>query len=167
MSHHRVFYLSLIHVSLLMGLCGCQQKQDNSDASPSPSAAANSPAPAPESPPAPAAANPALSVVAVTVGNKAEGNQSVADLATLGVNDPILVSIKTAGVVNQANLGAKLTFQDGQEAGQKTVSITNTHDQDVTTITFTKPGGWPVGNYQVTVLLNSNPVDPPKQIHIQ
>ena len=117
--------------------------------------AAVEPAPAPAEPmPAPAP----VSATVVTVGNTAAADKSVAAVGMFGVKDKIIVSVKTdASTPADATIDAKLTFQDGQVAGQKTQAV-KAEDAGTTNIEFTNTNDWPAGKYKVDVTVNGQPV---------
>ncbi len=136
----------MIAVVGAVALVGCKKKEE---AAPTPPPAASTPAPMAEAPPA----APAVSVTSVTVGNTVAADQSVAPVATLGTKDKIVVSVKTSGTASNVPVAAKLTYQDGQVAGEQGATL-NTTDMGTTNIEFTKPSGWPAGKYTADVTVD-------------
>ncbi|MGE8279886.1 MAG: hypothetical protein ACN6O2_05570 [Stenotrophomonas sp.] len=137
----------MIAVVGTVALVGCKKKEE----AVTPPPAASTPAPAPVPEPAPAAA--AVTVTSVTVGNTAAADKSVAPVATLAAKDKIIVSVKTDGTATNANVSAKLTYQDGQVAGEQGATL-NTTAAETTNIEFTKPSGWPAGKYTADVTVD-------------
>ena len=135
----------MIAVVGAVALVGCKKKE----AEVVPPPAASTPAPAPMAETAPAA----VSVTSLTVGNTAASDKSVAPVATLGAKDKIIVSVKTDGSASNVNLAAKLTYQDGQVAGEKTVSL-NTTAAETSNIEFTNSNPWPAGKYTADVTVD-------------
>lgn len=81
--------------------------------------------------------------------------------------DPIEVTISTdASVPVDATLAAKLTYQDGQTAGEESTTI-KAEDAGTTKIAFKKATPWPTGTYKVDVTVNGNPVGLTQEIEIK
>ena len=81
--------------------------------------------------------------------------------------DPIVVTITTdASVPVEAALAAKLTYQDGQTAGEENATI-KAEDAGTTKITFKKASPWPAGKYKVDVTLNGAPVGMTQEVEIK
>lgn len=137
----------MIAVIGAVALVGCKKKEE--EAAPPPAASTPAPAPTPMAEPA----APALSVTSVTVGNTVAADQSVAPVAMLGTKDKIVVSVKTSGTANNVTVGAKLTYQDGQVAGEQSATL-NATDTGTTNVEFTKPSGWPAGKYTADVTVD-------------
>lgn len=104
-----------------------------------------------------APAQPAgVSVTAVTLGKAIGADKRVtAPLDTFAKNDTIYVVVETTGSGNAA-FKAKWTYHKGDaaavvEKNEQTVLATG---PAITEFHISKPDGWPVGNYQVEVLLN-------------
>lgn len=150
----------MIAVVGAVALVGCKKKEDAAPAEPAP--AASAPAPMMES--APAA--PAVSVTSVTVGNTAGADKSVAPVAILGAKDKIIVSVKTDGTASNVNLAAKLTFQDGQVAGEKNVTL-NTTAAETSNIEFTNSNPWPAGKYTADVTVDGKTAGSPQQFEVK
>ncbi len=141
-----------------VALVGCKKKEAEVVAPP----AATTPAPTPMTEAAPAA----VSVTSVSVGNTVGADMSVAPVAVLGTKDKIVVSIKTSGTATNANVAAKLTYQDGQVAGEQNVAL-NTTDAGTTNIEFTKPSGWPAGKYTADVMVDGKAAGMPQQFEVK
>ena len=129
---------------------------------------ASTEAPAVPATPAPEAAAPApVSAIGFTVGNAAAADKSVAAVSTFTPTDKIVVSVKTdASTAANAAIAAKLTYQDGQVAGEQTANVV-AEDAGTTNITFTKATPWPAGSYTVDVTLNGQPVGTAQTIAVK
>ena len=148
----------MVAVAGTVALAGCKKNE------PTPAPEVSAPAPAPVSEPAPAA--PAVSVTSVTVGNAIAADQSVAPVATLGVKDKIVVSVNTSGTANNTALAAKLTYQDGQVAGEQSRTL-NTTDTGTTNIEFSNANAWPAGKYRAEVTLNGQPAGTAQEFEVK
>ena len=144
-----------------VAVTGCKKKEE---------AAAPAPVVTEPAAPAPAPVEPApapVSATSVTVGNTAAADKSVAALSTFGAKDKIIVSVKTdAATPANAAIDAKLTFQDGQVAGQQTANVV-AGGVDTTNVEFTKATPWPTGKYKVDVTLNGQPVGMTQEIEVK
>jgi hypothetical protein len=95
-------------------------------------------------------------VTAVTLGKAIGADKRVtAPLDSFAKNDTIYVVVETTGSGNAA-FRAKWTYLKGDatavvEKNEQTVVATG---PAVTEFHISKPDGWPLGNYQVEVLLN-------------
>lgn len=146
-----------------VALVGCKKNEDTVDSTANQPAdttaapAAGAPAPMTGAPPpmtdsGMANAN-AVNVSSVTVGKTAAADKAVATTAMFSPKDEIIVSVRTDGTANNANVGAKLTFQDGQVAGEETATL-NTSGAETTNITFRNANGWPAGKYRAEVMVD-------------
>ncbi|TQM16735.1 hypothetical protein FB548_0103 [Pseudoxanthomonas sp. 3HH-4] len=160
MKQNRISYALAIALVGTIAVAGCKKKEEPVVAPP----AAVEPAPAPAEPmPAPMP----VSATSVTVGNTAAADKSVAAVGMFGVKDKIIVSVKTdAATPANAAIDAKLTFQDGQVAGQQTASVV-AGGVDTTNIEFTNTNAWPAGKYKVDVTLNGQPVGMTQEIEVK
>jgi hypothetical protein len=160
MKQNRISYALAVALVGTVALAGCKKKEEPVVAPP----AAVEPAPAPAEPvPAPAP----VSATGVTVGNTVAADKSVAAVGMFGVKDKIIVSVKTdATTPANATIDAKLTFQDGQEAGKQSTTI-KAEDAGTTNIEFTKATDWPAGRYKVDVTLNGQPVGVTQEIEVK
>ena len=145
----RCLALALVAV----GLVACKK-----DPPPAPA-----PAPAPKSAPAPAPAPaPAgVSVSSATLGSEIGPDKKVtAPKESFAKGDTIYVAVDTAGS-GSATVKAKWTFigKDGKSVPVKedtqTIQATG---PSTTEFHVSKPDGWPVGDYQVEVLVDDKPV---------
>ena len=142
MKLNRISYALIVALAGTVALAGCKKKEEAA----APAPVVTEPAPAP------------VSATSVTVGNTAAADKSVAALSTFGAKDKIIVSVKTdAATPANAAIDAKLTFQDGQVAGQQTANVV-AGGVDTTNVEFTKATPWPTGKYKVDVTLNGAPV---------
>jgi hypothetical protein len=139
----------ILGLTAVLALAGCKKKDDASVDSTAPVASTPAPAATPE--PAPAAAG--VSVTGVTVGNTAGADKSVAAVATLSAKDKIIVSVKTDGTASNVPVAVKLTYQDGQVAGQQSAAI-NATGAETTNVEFTKASAWPAGKYTADVTVD-------------
>jgi hypothetical protein len=160
MKLNRISYALIVALAGTVALAGCKKKEEA--VAPAPVVTEPAPAPAPVEPaPAP------VSATSVTVGNTAAADKSVAALSTFGTKDKIIVSVKTdAATPANAAIDAKLTFQDGQVAGQQTANVV-AGGVDTTNVEFTKATPWPAGKYKVDVTLNGAPVGMTQEIEVK
>lgn len=136
-----------------LALAGCKKK-DADETVLTPPPAMNEPAPLPPAAPMPSATPMAVNVSAVTLGTTAGADKKiVTPMTRFGASDPIIVSIDTSGNATNAQVTAKLVFQDGQTAGEQSSTITTT-GMETTNVTFTNANGWPVGSYKAEVWVN-------------
>ncbi|MFT4247026.1 MAG: hypothetical protein QM581_03170 [Pseudomonas sp.] len=139
---------AILGLTAVLALAGCKKKDEASVDSTAPVTSEPAPAAAPE----PAA----VSVTGVTVGNTAAADKSVAPVATLGAKDKIIVSVKTDGAASNVPVAAKLTYQDGQVAGEQSATI-NAAGAETTNIEFSKASDWPAGQYTADVTVDGKP----------
>jgi hypothetical protein len=114
------------------------------------------PAPMPAPAPAPAPAPVGVTVSAVTLGKAIGADKKVAAaLDTFAKGDTIYASIDTTGT-GTAAVTAKWTFtKDGKTVTVKEDSATITPTGPTTTeFHISKPDGWPLGTYQVEILVD-------------
>ena len=158
MKLNRISYALIVALAGTVALAGCKKKEE---AVVAPAPVVTEPAPAPVEAPAP------VSATSVTVGNTAAADKSVAALSTFGTKDKIIVSVKTdATAPANAAIDAKLTYQDGQVAGQKTATVV-AGGVDTTNVEFTNTNPWPAGKYTVVVTLNGQPVGLAQDIEVK
>lgn len=151
----------IVGLAATLALAGCKKKEDASEMPP-PAPAATTPAPTP----APAAAPAAVTISSVTVGNTAAADKSVAPVATIGTKDKIIVSVRTDGTASNVNLAVRLTFQDGQVAGEQTATL-NTSGPDTTNVEFSNANGWPAGRYRAEVTVNGQSAGMPQEFEVR
>ena len=160
MKKNRISYALALALVGTIAVAGCKKKEEPVVAPP----AAVEPAPAPAEP---APAPMPVSATSVTVGNTAAADKSVAAVGMFGVKDKIIVSVKTdAATPANAAIDAKLTFQDGQVAGQQTATVV-AGGVDTTNIEFSNTNAWPAGKYKVDVTLNGQPVGMTQEIEVK
>lgn len=110
-------------------------------------------APPPPPPEAPPAAVP-LSVSSVTLGKAVGADKSITQaLTTFGTRDTIYASVATVGSASSATIAAVWTFQTGQVVLADTQAIAPTGPAH-TEFHISKPSGWPVGKYKVSISLD-------------
>jgi hypothetical protein len=143
-------YAFAVITAFAVALAACGKKEEP----PKPA-----PAPAPAAAPAPAPAPAGVSVSTVTVGKAIGADKKVTAAAdAFAKGDTFYASIDTAGT-GTATLKAKWTYsKDGQTAVVKedTLSV-NTTGPATHEFHVAKPDGWPLGDYQVEVLLDDKP----------
>ena len=131
---HRTAYWSVAVVVALLGAAACKKT--------------------PPPPPADTTTAVPLSVTVVTLGKQIGADKSVAQpLATFGPNDTIYAAVATVGSAPSATLVATWTFQTGQVVRADSQLIAPTGPA-ITEFHISKPSGWPVGAYKVSVTLN-------------
>ena len=158
MKLNRISYALIVALAGTVALAGCKKKEE---AVVAPAPVVTEPAPAPVEAPAP------VSATSITVGNTAAADKSVAALSTFGTQDKIIVSVKTdAATPANAAIDAKLTYQDGQVAGQQTANVA-AEDAGTTNVTFANANPWPAGKYTVVVTLNGQPVGMAQDIEVK
>lgn len=160
MKLNRISYALIVALAGTVALAGCKKKEEA--VTPAPVVTEPAPAPVPAEPlPAP------VSATSVTVGNTAAADKSVAAVSTFGVKDKIIVSVKTdAATAANAAIDAKLTYQDGQVAGQQTANV-KAEDAGTTNVEFTKATPWPAGKYKVDVTVNGQPAGMTQEIEVK
>ena len=152
---HASLNVAALAVMASLALVGCK-KNEPANPAPAPTAPAPAPAPAPE----------AVAVQAVTVGTKAAADKSVAAQAVIGARDPIIVSVRTMGTASNVPVVARLTYQDGQTAGEQNVTL-NTSGPDTTNITFSNSNDWTAGNYTANVSVNGMQAGTAQQFQVR
>lgn len=160
MNRKTLSYALILALAGSVALVGCKKKEEPVAATPPP--AATEPAPMPEAAPPAATAT----VSAVTVGSTAAADKSVAAVATFKPTDKIIASIKTDGTASNVEVGAKLTYQDGQVAGEQKATL-NTTGAETTNIEFSNANPWPAGKYTVDVTLNGAPAGTQQAIEVK
>lgn len=132
-----------------LALAGCKKPTDDSAMAPPP---ANEPAPAAPAPmePAPMPAPAALSVTTVDLGNAVgPDNRVAAPMTSFAKTDTIHASVATDGG-SAGELTASLSFgPDRQPVDSQNLSVAA--GPQVTDFSFSKPDGWPAGNYMLEI----------------
>ncbi|WP_256776587.1 MULTISPECIES: hypothetical protein [unclassified Stenotrophomonas] len=150
-----------------VALVGCKKKEDTADNNAQPAAAMTPAAPEPMTQAAPQPMTAAaVTVSSVTVGKTAAADKSVATTAMFSPKDDIIVSVRTDGTASNANVGAKLTFQDGQVAGENSQTL-NTTAAETTNITFKNAKGWPAGKYRAEVMVDGKAAGTPQEFEVK
>ena len=159
MKLNRTSYALIVALAGTIALAGCKKKEEAVIAPP----VVTEPAPAPVMEPAPMP----VSTTSITVGNTAAADKSVAAVSTFGTKDKIIVSVKTdAATAANAAIDAKLTYQDGQVAGQQTATVV-AEDAGTTNVTFSNANAWPAGKYKVDVTINGQPAAMTQEIEVK
>ena len=153
MKLNRTSYALLIALAGTVAFAGC--KKDNTEDMAAPPAASE---PMTETTPAPAPMEPAAPVAttSVTAGNTAAADKSVASVSTFAPSDKIIVSVATDGTASNAEVAARLVYQDGQTAGEMKQAL-NTTGAETTNFEFTNAKPWPTGKYKAEVTVNGAP----------
>jgi hypothetical protein len=101
---------------------------------------------------APAAA--AVTVTDVKLGKAVDANNRVTDETDdFAPGDMIYASVITNGSSPSATLHARWTFEDGQVVDSTTRTIAP-QGEAATSFHIMRPGGFPEGDYKLTILLN-------------
>jgi len=159
MNRKTLSYVLIVALVGSVALVGCKKKEEPVVTPP----AATEPAPMPEAtPPAPAAAT----VSSITVGTTAAADKSVVAVATFKPTDKIIASVKTDGAASNVEVGAKLTYQDGQVVGEPKQTI-NTSGAETTNLEFSNANPWPAGKYTIDVTLNGAPAGSQQAIEVK
>lgn len=163
MNDHRTTLAIAIAVIGTVGLAGCNRNNEAPVVNQAPA-----PMVSPSRSPAlePAVAVPSVQVSSVTVGSSAAADKSVAAQSTLGTRDKMIVSVQTEGSANGAEVGARLTNQDGQMVDYRTV-ILNTSGAETTNIEFSNTEAWPAGTYTMQVTVDGQPAGMAQQVQVQ
>lgn len=102
-------------------------------------------------PPAPAM------VTTIETGKHVDMNKRIVDTtSSFAPNDTVYVSVLTNNATATTTLKTVVTFQDGQvvDSMSQGVAMPMSGMPSVTEFHWTKPGGWPVGDYTVEVWLD-------------
>ncbi len=165
MNNHRTALAFAIVLAGSVAVAGCSRDREVEtpvvDQAPAPMM---TPAPSPALEPAMDAAS--LRVSSVTVGSNAAADMSVAAQSMLGTRDRIIVSVRTEGNANSVEVGARLTYQDGQVVDEETVTL-NTSRAETTNIEFSNTDPWPTGTYTVQVMVDGQPAGMAQQVQVQ
>jgi len=150
-----------------VALAGCKKKEDTADNNAQPAATAPAaPAPMTEAAPQPMTAATGVTVSTVTVGKTAAADKTVTSAALFAPKDDIIVSIRTDGSANNANVAAKLTSQNGQVAGEQN-QVVNTTGAETTNISFKNANGWPAGKYRAEVTVDGKAAGSPQEFEVK
>lgn len=132
-----------------LAVVGCKKKEEPVAVTPAPAPVEPAPLPA-EPAPMPAA----VTVSSVTLGTAAGADKKIATpTTTFKPSDKIVVSVATDGTASNAEVAAKLVYQDGQTAGEQKQML-NTTGAETTNIEFANSKPWPAGKYKAEVSLN-------------
>jgi hypothetical protein len=113
-------------------------------------------APPPPPPPPPAPAVAVIQVSGVDLGNAIGPDKRVtAPMAVFKPTDTIYAAVTTTGSAPRATVTARFTFEDGQVVDESSQDLAG---PGVTEFHISKPDGWPVGRYQLEVLLDGKSV---------
>ena len=99
-----------------------------------------------------------VSVVAVDLGRNVDAEKKVTEhVDTFKPSDTIYASVLTNGSAQNARIGVKWTYQDGQVVDQSEQVIAP-NGTAATEFHITKPDGFPAGEYKVEVSVDGSPV---------
>ena len=102
-----------------------------------------------------------LRVTEVDLGNAIGPDRRVTDdddMDDFRPTDTINASVETDGAASGSTLTARWTFEDGQVVDETTQTISPTGPA-VTEFHISKPDGFPLGEYEVEILLNGRSVE--------
>ena len=100
---------------------------------------------------------PALDVTNVALGRSIGADRKVVDeIGNFAPGDTIYASVETEGA-GSGTLAARWTFEDGQVVDEGSRPIGG--GAQVSEFHVSKPDGWPVGHYEVVILLNGQEAD--------
>lgn len=137
---------AVLGLGLLPILLGCS-KPDSPAPAPAPAPRTTAAAPAP-------AANP-MRVTGLTVGRTVAADKSIAERVDVFLpTDTFYASVRTEGMSNSATLMARWTYEGGQLVDESSQTIASNGSINYTEFHVSKPDGWPVGGYEVEILLN-------------
>ncbi len=142
----RILCTLLISSALVLGACGKKPEP----------APAPAPAPAPVVEPAPAPAPVGVAISSVTTGSAIGADKKVTTATdSFAKTDTLYASVDTTGS-GTATLAAKWTFRKGDKvAVVKEDSMTiDAAGPSTNEFHVSKPDGWPVGDYEVEVMLD-------------
>lgn len=163
MTATRLHYAVAAALLASLALAGCNREADDT-AGMTPPPAATDPSTLPPAEPLPSEPMPtdtapmgtqtALNVTEVSLGTEAGDDKKLAaEMTTFAPTDVIIVSVATDGAASNAEIAAKLVYQDGQAAGEESEMVTTT-GAETTNITFTNANPWPTGDYTAEVWIN-------------
>lgn len=148
----RMHYALAVALVASLAVVGCKKKEEPVAVTPAPAPAPVEPAPMP-----PATAPAMVTVSSVTLGTAAGADKRITmPTTTFKPGDKIIVSIGTAGTASNVEVGTRLTYQDGQTAGEQKQML-NTTGAETTNVEFTNANPWPAGKYKAEVSLNGTP----------
>ncbi|MFG3449887.1 MULTISPECIES: hypothetical protein [unclassified Stenotrophomonas] len=148
-----------------VALVGCKKKEDTADNNAQPATPVAT-TPAEPAAPQPMTAAAPVTVTAITVGTTAAADKTVAPVALITPRDAIIVSFRTDGTANNVNTTAKLTYQDGQVAGEQS-QVLNTTGAETTNVTFKNANGWPAGKYRAEVMVDGKAAGTPQEFEVK
>lgn len=153
MTANKLHYAVAAALLASLALAGCKKDAQDTSAMTPPAATEPSAVP-PAEPLPPAGTQTALNVTSVTLGTEAGDDKQIgAAKTTFAPTDQIVVSVATDGAASDAEIGARLVYQDGLTAGEESEAVTTT-GAETTNITFTNANPWPTGDYTAEVLID-------------
>ena len=151
MTAHTLRYAVATALVASLALAGCKKESAEVDTTATPAPMIT---PAPVEPATPPPAMSALTVSSVTLGKAAGADKSISAATNeFSATDPIIVSVATSGAASDANIHARLVYEDGQVAGEESQAI-SASGMDTTNFTFNNANGWPTGSYTAEVSVN-------------
>jgi hypothetical protein len=102
-----------------------------------------------------------LRVTNVALGREMRGDTAVvAEVEDFKPNDTIHAVVRHEGMATDARITARWTFQDGQVVDERTETVSPASaNASYTHFMISKPGGWPTGDYKLTILVNGQEVE--------
>lgn len=132
--------LPVIALAVTLVACGKKEALPNADSA----AAANAPAPVAPAP---------VAVKNIDIGKSLNADKSINDnTGNFGMRDTMYLSVQTDGV-GDATIGVRWATEAGTLVDSSSQTIASTGEAR-SEFHITKKGLWPVGNYQVDVMLN-------------
>lgn len=151
MTAHTLRYAVATALLASLALAGCKKQSAEVDTTATPPPMST---PAPVEPATPPPAMDTLTVSSVTLGTAAGADKTITAATTeFSANDPIIVSVATSGTASDANIRARLVYEDGQVAGEESQAIAAS-GMETTNFTFNNATGWPTGSYTAEVSVN-------------
>ena len=84
----------------------------------------------------------------------------MAEIGDFAPADTIHAVVKHEGAATDVRITARWTFQDGQVVDERTETVSPSGTGAAYThFMISKPGGWPVGDYTLTILVNGQEVE--------
>ena len=159
MKLNRISYALIVALAGTIALAGCKKKEEavrpGTGRDRTGTGSDDGTGPAPVTPPASPSATPP------------PPTSRSPRMSTFGTKDKIIVSVKTdAATAANAAIDAKLTYQDGQVAGQQTANVM-AEDAGTTNVTFSNANPWPAGKYKVDVTVNGQPAGMTQEIEVK
>jgi hypothetical protein len=153
MIRNRLHYAVAVALLASVAVVGCKKKEEPVAVTPPPVETA----PVAPAEPMPAPVPAGVAVSSVTLGTTAGPDKKIAaPTMAFTPKDKIIVSVATDGTASNAEVAARLVYQDGQTAGEMKQAL-NTTGAETTNFEFTNAKPWPTGKYKAEVTVNGAP----------